>query len=106
MQEWLALNRHSQARQVREIRRAQTTRFMHLPEEHFLGRPMLGPPLSHAPLHCPTRPLPVLARILLLQPLHQRLGLELRLTLQLFCQTWPDRGQRVQTCSPRVRGWT
>jgi hypothetical protein len=36
---------------------------MHLAEEDFLGRPMLGPPLSHAPFQRPPAPLPVLARV-------------------------------------------
>jgi hypothetical protein len=75
MRERLALDRHAQPRHVREVRRAHSTGFVLLAEEHFLGRPVLATPLPHPPFQRPTRPLPVLARVLTFQPLHQRLGL-------------------------------
>jgi len=78
----LPLQGHAQAVQVREVRRTQPTRFMHLAEIHFLGRPTLGFPAPHAPFHGPPPPLPVLGRVFPLQPLHQGLGLQGRLTLQ------------------------
>jgi len=77
----LPVHGHAQALHVREVRRAQPARLMHLAEEHFLGRPMLSPPLPHAPFHRPPLPPPVLAGTFPLQPVHQGLGLERRLTL-------------------------
>ena len=74
MWEGLTRNGHVQAFHVREVRRTQPTRFVPLAKEDFLGRTVLGLPLPHAPFHRPPLPLPVLARALLLQPLHQRLG--------------------------------
>jgi hypothetical protein len=74
MWEGLTRNGHVQAFHVREVRRAQPTRFVRLAKEDFLGRTVLGLPLPHAPFHRPPLPLPVLARAFLLQPLHQRLG--------------------------------
>jgi hypothetical protein len=71
----LPMDGHAQAVHVREVRRAQSARLMHLAEEHFLGRPVLGTPPAHAPFDGPPLPLPVLARVFPLQPLHQRLGL-------------------------------
>jgi hypothetical protein len=71
----LTLNGHTQLVHVREVRRAQPARLMHLAEEHFLGRPVLRFPLPHPPLQGALMTLPVLARALPLQPLPQRLGL-------------------------------
>jgi hypothetical protein len=79
-----SLDGYAQAVHVREVRRAQPARFMHLAEKHFLGRPVLGLPLPHAPFHGPPVPLPVLPGTLTLQPSHQRFGLQGRLTLQQF----------------------
>jgi hypothetical protein len=73
---------HAQAVQVGEVRGPQTTRLMHLGEEDFLGRPVLGLPLTHAPLQRPPRPLPRPPRHLALQPLQQGLGLQARRLLQ------------------------
>lgn len=66
----LTLDGYAQALHVREVRRAQPARFMHLAEKHFLGRSVLGLPLPHAPFHGPPLPLPVLAWTLTLQPSH------------------------------------
>ena len=82
MRERLPLNRHPQLFHVAEIRGAQAPRFMHLGEEHFLGRPVLGLPLPHPPLQRAPRGLPVTVGILLLEPLQQRLGLQARLALE------------------------
>ena len=100
----LALQRHRQSFHVREIRRAQPTWFMHLAEEDFLGRTMLGLPLAHAPLQRPTSWLPVLSRHFPLQPGQQRFGLQTRLPLQLFFQPGPNRGQRIGPRPPTVHG--
>jgi len=102
MRKRLTLNGHAQALHVREVRRAQPARLMHLAEEHFLGRPVLRPPLPHPPFHRPPLPLPVLARAFPLQPLHQRLGLQSRLTLQQFLQPRPDLEQRIHPGAPRA----
>jgi hypothetical protein len=64
---------------------------MHLAEKHFLGRTMLGFPLTHAPLQRATIGLPVLRRHFPLQPGQQRFGLQPRLALQLFFYPGPDR---------------
>jgi hypothetical protein len=75
MGEGLTRNGHVQAFHVREVRRTQPTRFVCLAKEDFLGRTVLGLPLPHAPFYRPPLPLPILARVLPLQPLHQGLGL-------------------------------
>jgi len=99
----LARNGHAQTVHVAEVRRAQSTRLMDLAEKHFLGWPVLGFPLPHAPFHGPALPLPVLTRIVALQPSHQRFGLQGWLTLEKFFQAGPNCGQRVGAGSPRVR---
>ncbi len=96
----LALDGHRQPAHAREVRRAQPPRLMHLGEEHFLGRPVLRAPLPHAPLQRPPRPLPVLAGVLLLQPLQQRLGLQPRLALQQLLQARPDRREGIRPGPP------
>jgi hypothetical protein len=105
MRKRLPLDGHSKARHVREVRRAHSTRFVPLAEEHFLGWTVLGTPLPHTPFQRPPRTLPVLTRVLTLQPLHQRLGLQPRFPLQQFFQTRPHLRQRVRPRSPRVRPW-
>jgi hypothetical protein len=87
----LTLDRHAQIVHVREVRGAQPARFMHLAEEHFLGRPVLRLPLPHSTFHRAPLALPVLAGVFTPQPVHQRLGLQARLALQQFFQTRPDR---------------
>jgi len=71
----LTLDGHAQLVHVREVRRAQPARFMHLAEEDFLGRSVLRLPLPHAPLQRPPVTLPVLPGLLTLQPLQQRFRL-------------------------------
>jgi hypothetical protein len=99
----LTLNGHAQLVHVGEIRRAQPARFMHLAEEHFLGRTMRGLPLPDAPFHRPSLLLPVLARVLALQPLHQSLGLQPRLALQQLLERRPDVDERIRPGPPCVR---
>jgi len=70
VREGLPLDGHAQAVQVREVRRAQPARLMHLAEKHFLGRPVLSLPLPNAPFHGAPLPLPVLAGAFPLQPFH------------------------------------
>jgi hypothetical protein len=99
----LSLDGHPQARQVREVRRAQPTRLVLLREEYFLSRAVPGTPLPDPPFQGPTRPLPPSARVLLFQPPQQRLGLQPGFALQPFFQPWPHLGERVDPRAPRVR---
>ena len=103
VRERLALNRHPQFVHVREVRGTQPARFMHLGEEHFLGRTVPPAPLPHAPLQRPPHTSPVPLRVFPLQPLPQRLGLQGRLPLQQFLQAGPHGGQRIGTRPPRMR---
>jgi hypothetical protein len=98
----LALDGHAQAVQVREVRGAQPARLMHLAEEDFLGRPVLGLPLPHPPLQRPPVPVPVLLGLLTRQPVQQRFGLQARLPAQQFLQTGPHRGERIGPGTPGV----
>jgi hypothetical protein len=99
----LTLDGHTQLVQVREVRRTQPARFMHLAEEHFLGRPVLRFPLPHPPLQGTLVTLPVLARAFPLQPLPQRLGLQSWLTLQQLLQARPNVKERIRPRAPVVR---
>ena len=75
VRERLALDRHPKTVHVREVRRAQPARLMHLAEEHFLGRPVLRLPLPHTTLQGASLGRPIPLWVLLLQPFQQRLGL-------------------------------
>jgi hypothetical protein len=68
VRERLARDGHAQRLHVREIGSAQPTRLMHLSEEDFLGRPVLGLPLPHPPLERPLDLGPRLLRKFPLQP--------------------------------------
>ncbi len=89
-----------EALHVREVRRSQPARRMLLAEEQLLGRSMLGLPLPHPPFHGATLPLPVLAGVLALQPIHQRLGLQAWLTLQQCLQPRPHFQERIGPGAP------
>jgi hypothetical protein len=73
--ERLPLDRHPEGGHLGEVGRPQPPRFMPLGKKHFLGRAVLRLPPPHPPLQRPPMHLPVLRRVLLLQPLQQRLGL-------------------------------
>ena len=103
VRERLAGDRHPQRVHAREVRGPQPPRLVSLREEHLLGRSVLRLPLAHAPLQRPAAPPPVLGRLLAPQPLQQRLGLQLRLTLQQLLEAAPDRGQRIGSRPPGVR---
>jgi hypothetical protein len=100
--ERLAANGYSQLVHVREIRRAEPARFMHLREENLLGRPVLCFPLPRPPFQSPPVCLPILFGVFALQPFQQSLGLHGRLTLQDFLQGGPDLAQRIRACPPSV----
>jgi hypothetical protein len=99
----LTLNGYLQLLHVREVRRAQPARLMHLAEEHFLRWPVLSLPLPYPPFHRSALPLPVLAGVFPLQPVHQGLRLERRLTSQQFFQPRPDLKKRIGPGPPSVR---
>jgi hypothetical protein len=73
---------------------------MHLRKEHFFGRPVLGLPLPHPALEGPPRRRGTLARLRLLQPVPQGLGLQAWLLLQLRRHGWPHFGERVRPGPP------
>jgi hypothetical protein len=101
--ERLARDRHAQFVHVREVRRRQPARLMHLAEEHFLGWPRRGAPAPHLPLQGPQLPVGELARIATLQLAEDRLGLQARLFFQQGAHLRPDRGERIDPRRPVVR---
>jgi hypothetical protein len=105
MRKRLPLDGHTQVVHVREVRRAQPARLMHLAEKHFLGRPVLGFPDPHPSFHRPPVPLPVSVGVFALQPPDQRLGLQPWLLTQQLQQTWPDINERIRSRSPVMRRW-
>jgi hypothetical protein len=60
----LAANRHLQTAHVREIGSTQPARFVHLAEEHFLGRSLRGPPVVYLALQGAQLTILELARVL------------------------------------------
>jgi hypothetical protein len=100
MVERLALQRHAQVAHVREIRGRQPTRFMHLAEEHFLGRSQKGPPAPHLPLQRPQLSVGEPARVAALQLGEDSLGLQTRLRLQQPTDLRPDLGERIDARWP------
>src|SRR5436305_11438507 len=90
---------------MREVRRAQPAGFMHLAEEHFFRRTLRCLPPPHTPFHGPTLPLPVLVGVFPLQPFHQRLGLQGRLTLQQVLERRPHLDQGIRPRPPCVGRW-
>ena len=93
--EGLAGDGHAQAVHAGEVGRGQPPGFMHLGEEHFPGRPVLGLPGADPPLQRPPHRVGILPRILALQPAEQTPGLQARFPLQQFLQPRPDRRQRI-----------
>ena len=98
----LPLNAYVQPLHVCEVRRPKPPCFMHLAEVNLLGWSVLALPLPHPPFHRSPLPLPVLAGVFPLQPVHQRLGLQRRLSLQQFLQARPDINQWIGPSPPGV----
>jgi hypothetical protein len=94
---------HAQVVHVREVRRRQPPRFMHLGEVHFLGRPRRGPPTTHLPLQRPQLPLGEPARITALQLPEDRLGLQPGLLRQQAANLHPHLGKGIDPRPPSVR---
>jgi hypothetical protein len=97
-----ALDGHVQVVHGREVRGRQASGWMLLGEEQFLGRAMQGLPLAHAPFQRPPQRRRILARIGLLQPVPQGLGLQAWLVVQPGRQLEPDLGQGIGPSSPGV----
>ncbi len=85
---------------MREIAGAQPARLMHLGEEHFLGRPVQGPPLLDAALQGPQLAIAEAAGKAPLQLAKQCLGLQAGGQPQLLFQVGPDFGEEVGPRSP------
>jgi hypothetical protein len=101
--ERLPCNGYAQFVHVREIRRSQPPGFVHLAEEHFLGRPQRGPPTPHLPLQGPQLPLGEPTRVTTLQLAEDGLGLQTRLLFQHRANLRPDLGERIVPRRPVVR---
>jgi hypothetical protein len=85
---------------MREVGSAEPARFVDLGEEHFLGRPLHGPPLLDAPLQRPHLAVGEASGILCLQPGKQCLGQQTRVERQLFLDLRPHFREGVRACSP------
>jgi hypothetical protein len=94
---------HAQLVHMREIRRSQPSGFVHLAEEHFLGRPQRGPPTPHLPLQRPQLPLGEPTWLTALQLADDGLGLQTRLLFQHRANLRPDLGERIVPRRPVVR---
>lgn len=101
--EALAGNGYAQLSHVREVRRGQPAGFMHLAEEHFLGRPRRGPPAPHLPLQGPQLSVAEPARVTPLQLDEDRLGLQAGLLLEQRAHFRPDLGERIEPRGPIMR---
>jgi hypothetical protein len=102
VREGRALNGDLQVVHRREVGGRQSAGRVLLGEEDFLGRAVLGFPLSHAPLESAAGRLGALAGLGLLQPVPEGLGLQAGLLLQLFGHRSPDLGEGIRACPPGV----
>ena len=95
-----ATDRHPQLGTVREVAGTQPARMMHLGEEHFLRRPVQGPPLLEPPLQRPQLAVGEATGIAALQVGEQRLGLQAGIELQQRLQLGPDFDEGIGSGSP------
>src|SRR5664279_454029 len=95
MFEHLAFERDPQLGHVCEVRRAQPPRRVLLAEVHLLRRALRGPPQLDPPLQGPDLPIAELPWAFPLQPLEQRLGLQLRTVLPLPLNCVPYLAERI-----------
>jgi hypothetical protein len=102
VRERFPLDGHVETVHVREVRSTQPAGVVDLGEEDFLGRTVLGLPLTNAALQRAAYRLRILAGILTLQPLPQSLGLQLGLAREQFLQAGPDLGERIGPGAPGV----
>lgn len=96
----LAADGHAQVVHRGEVRGAQSAGEMDLGKEDFLGWARRRPPVLHAPLQRPHLTILEPIRVFLLQPLEQRLGLQLRFLFQLGRHFLPHAVERIGTRPP------
>ena len=93
-------DRDLQTAAVCEVRSTQPTRFVHLREEDFLGRPRYRPPLLQPTLQGAQLTVGEAAGEPPLQVRKQGLGLQSRVEPQLLFQLGPDLGEGINTRTP------
>ncbi len=87
---------------MREVRRAQSARFMDLTEEYFLLGTMRRSPATNTALQCPQLTILELAGILSLKPCKQRPRLQSRGLHQSLLDLVPDPRKGIHSRPPRV----
>jgi len=102
VRERLAADGDLQVRAMGEVRGTQPARFMHLGEEHLLGRPVQSPPLLDPPLERPQLSIVEAPAILALQPGEERLGFQAGVERQLLLDPLPDVGKGIGLGPPGV----
>ena len=101
--ERLAGDGHPQARHVGEVGGTQPAGRVDLGEEHFLGRPLGGPPRLDPPLEGAELSVREHARALPLELLEQGQRLQSRVEGQPLDDAGPDVGEGIRVSTPRVR---
>jgi hypothetical protein len=96
----LPLDGHLKVVHVREVRRAQSARLMHLREEHLFGWSRQGTPATHPALQGPQQFVAKLAGIAFLQPGQQGQGLQAWRPFQFGLHLGPDRRQGIEPSPP------
>jgi hypothetical protein len=96
----LPLDGHREVVHVREVRRAQSARLMHLREEHLLGWSRQGTPSTHTALQGPQQFVAELPGMAFLQPGQQGQGLQAWRPFQFGLHLWPDRRQGIEPSPP------
>jgi hypothetical protein len=98
--EWTAVDGHSQVGTVSEVAGRQPTGMMHLGEEDFFGRSPLGPPRLDPSLQGPQLAVREAAGEAPLQVGKKSLRFQSGVDLQLRFEFGPDLGEEVRTRSP------
>jgi hypothetical protein len=101
--ESLAGDRDPQGTQFREIGRRQVPGMMHLAEHHVLRRTAGGSPVVHTSFQRPAMTILELPRVLLLDPVEERLGLQRGLVLEERFHPGPDFRKRILPRPVRTR---
>jgi hypothetical protein len=94
---------HLQLAHVREVRRCQTPRLMHLAKEHLLGRAHGRTPASNLALQRPQLAVGKPARVTTLQLAEYGLGLQPRVLVQQGAYLRPNLTERIDAGRPIVR---
>jgi hypothetical protein len=95
-----ALDRHPQTAAVREVAGTQTSRMMHLAEEHFLRLTLQRPPLLDPPLQRPQLAIGELAREAALQIHEQGLRFQAGVDVEHRFELRPDGDERIGFGTP------